>query len=503
MLFRKDINGLRAFAVIGVVLFHFNAQWLTSGFSGVDIFFVISGYLMTAIIFTKMDNNQFSLWAFYQSRAKRIVPPLALLCLTLIIFGWFYLYSADFKALAKHALTSITFLSNFVYANEDGYFTAAVTEKWLLYTWSLSVEWQFYIIYPLVILGLKKCMQPALVLCFLIAITLMSFLLALYGSLHFPDKAFFHLPTRAWELLIGGLIFLYPVTLSKINKHIASTFGLVLILFSYLYLAETDLWPSYLTLLPILGASLVLIANNQGSAILNNALAQRLGSASYSIYLWHWPVYVYLYHQGLAHEPSMLFAGMIGSLLLGWASYYFIEQYSKRAALKLFMPKPVYLCLPIIMISATIYSFNGVNLWIRPLSQSPQAEFIASNKNIDLAGSYYDQCNAYKSLKSRHNTDIAPECMASNGKSGVFLWGDSHAQALSLGIRTYLPKEVEFYQVASSGCKPSLVDKGLTSTIGLACDSSNRLALQSSLRLSFWRKQSCMNKLTGMTCKRF
>jgi hypothetical protein len=252
----------------------------------------------------------------------------------------------------------------------------------------------------------------------------------------------------------------------------------VLILFSYLYLAETDLWPSYLTLLPILGASLVLIANNQGSAILNNALAQRLGSASYSIYLWHWPVYVYLYHQGLAHEPSMLFAGTIVSLLLGWASYYFIEQYSKRAAFKLFMPKPVYLCLPIIMISATIYSLNGVNLWIRPLSQSPQAEFIASNKNIDLAGSYYDQCNAYKSLKSRHNSDIAPECMASNRKPGVFLWGDSHAQALSLGIRTSLPKEVEFYQVASSGCKPSLVDKGLTSTIGLACDSSNRLALK-------------------------
>jgi hypothetical protein len=274
------------------------------------------------------------------------------------------------------------------------------------------------------------------------------------------------------------LFFICPVTLSKINKHIASTFGLVLILFSYLYLAETDLWPSYLTLLPILGASLVLIANNQGSAILNNALAQRLGSASYSIYLWHWPVYVYLYHQGLAHEPSMLFAGTIVSLLLGWASYYFIEQYSKRAAFKLFMPKPVYLCLPIIMISATIYSLNGVNLWIRPLSQSPQAEFIASNKNIDLAGSYYDQCNAYKSLKSRHNSDIAPECMASNRKPGVFLWGDSHAQALSLGIRTSLPKEVEFYQVASSGCKPSLVDKGLTSTIGLACDSSNRLALK-------------------------
>jgi peptidoglycan/LPS O-acetylase OafA/YrhL len=199
MLFRNDINGLRAFAILGVVLFHFNAQWLTGGFSGVDVFFVISGYLMTAIIFTKMDNNQFSLWAFYQSRAKRIVPPLALLCVTLLIFGWFYLYSADFKALAKHALTSITFLSNVVYANEDGYFTAAVTEKWLLHTWSLSVEWQFYIIYPLIILGLKKCMQPALVLRFLIAITLMSFLLALYGSLHFPDKAFFHLPRDSFK----------------------------------------------------------------------------------------------------------------------------------------------------------------------------------------------------------------------------------------------------------------------------------------------------------------
>jgi peptidoglycan/LPS O-acetylase OafA/YrhL len=144
--FRKDLNGLRAIAVVAVVLFHFNASWMPGGFAGVDVFFVISGFLMTGIIFRGIEQKNFSILRFYVARANRIIPALAVLCLFLLVFGWFYLTPLDYKALGKHAAGSMGFLSNFMYMRESGYFDAASREKWLLHTWSLSVEWQFYII---------------------------------------------------------------------------------------------------------------------------------------------------------------------------------------------------------------------------------------------------------------------------------------------------------------------------------------------------------------------
>ena len=157
--FRQDINGLRAIAVIAVVLFHFNASWMPGGFAGVDVFFVISGFLMTGIIFRGIEQENFSILKFYVARANRIIPALAVLCLVLLVFGWFYLTPLDYKALGKHAASSVAFLSNIIYWRESGYFDAASHEKWLLHTWSLSVEWQFYILYPLVLVAMRKFMS--------------------------------------------------------------------------------------------------------------------------------------------------------------------------------------------------------------------------------------------------------------------------------------------------------------------------------------------------------
>ena len=151
MQFREDINGLRAIAVIAVVLFHFNSSWMPGGFAGVDVFFVISGFLMTGIIFKGLEQQKFSILRFYVARANRIIPALAILCIILLILGWFYLTPQDYKALGKHAASSVTFVSNVTYWLESGYFDALASEKWLLHTWSLSVEWQFYLIYPLVL----------------------------------------------------------------------------------------------------------------------------------------------------------------------------------------------------------------------------------------------------------------------------------------------------------------------------------------------------------------
>lgn len=140
MQFRKDINGLRAIAVIAVVLFHFNASWMPGGFAGVDVFFVISGFLMTRIIFRGIEQENFSILRFYVARANRIIPALAVLCVALLAFGWFYFTPMDYKVLGKHVGSSMGFLSNVVYWTESGYFDTSSLEKWLLHTWSLSVE---------------------------------------------------------------------------------------------------------------------------------------------------------------------------------------------------------------------------------------------------------------------------------------------------------------------------------------------------------------------------
>ena len=150
--FRSDINFLRAIAVVLVVVFHFSNVALPGGFVGVDIFFAISGYLMTGIIFSQIQKQRFSLLSFYLARAKRIIPALSVMVLSVLVYGWFYLFDVEFIKLLKHAFSSLLFYSNVVYWQEAGYFSASAHQNWLLHTWSLSVEWQFYMVYPIILL---------------------------------------------------------------------------------------------------------------------------------------------------------------------------------------------------------------------------------------------------------------------------------------------------------------------------------------------------------------
>lgn len=180
--FRHDINGLRAIAVIAVVLFHFNPSWVPGGFAGVDVFFVISGFLMTGIIFRGLEQNNFSILKFYVARANRIIPALAVLCSVLLVVGWFYLTPLEYKALGKHAASSITFLSNITYWREAGYFDTSSHEKWLLHTWSLSVEWQFYIIYPIILVLLSKLFSIKTIKSILLAGTILGFIFCVVAT---------------------------------------------------------------------------------------------------------------------------------------------------------------------------------------------------------------------------------------------------------------------------------------------------------------------------------
>ena len=280
---------------------------------------------MTSIILRGMERRDFKISHFYFSRFKRIVPALAALCFTLITIGWFTLHPADFKTLGKHTLSSLSFSSNFIYLKESGYFDEASKEKWLLHTWSLSVEWQFYLIYPLTLVAMQRVMNLQKIRLTLILGTAMSFLLCVYASERWPSSAFYLLPTRAWEMLVGGLIFLHPRNFPKSIQMTFEATGLLLIIGSYVWLSESVTWPGYLALLPVIGTALVIAANREHSRFTGNPVSQWLGTTSYSIYLWHWPIVVGFNYLGASHDLIWITAGLITSILLGTLSYYLIE----------------------------------------------------------------------------------------------------------------------------------------------------------------------------------
>lgn len=263
MKFRHDINGLRAIAVIAVVLFHFNSSWAPGGFAGVDVFFVISGFLMTGIIFRGIEKEDFSVLKFYLARANRIVPALTLLCVVLLICGWYFLTPSDYKTLGNHAISSIAFLSNFIYYLGSGYFDADSHEKWLLHTWSLSVEWQFYVIYPLLLLALRKFVSINKLKIAVVVATIFGFTFSAWATYKYPSASYYLFPMRAWEMMAGGIAYLYPIYLSRSNRRLVECIGIALIIASYLLISSDDLWPGYLAIFPVLGSFLVIQADRK------------------------------------------------------------------------------------------------------------------------------------------------------------------------------------------------------------------------------------------------
>ncbi|RHW77664.1 acyltransferase family protein [Colwellia sp. RSH04] len=325
MQFKQNINGLRAVAVIAVVLYHFSTTLLPGGFAGVDIFFVISGFLMTSIIMQGITKDNFSLAKFYSARTKRIIPPLIFLCIILLLFAFFFLSPLTYQAIGNEVAYAISFLSNIEFYRNAGYFDSIAQEKWLLHTWSLSVEWQFYLLYPLIILLFKKLSGIEKIKFYLLGLTLTSFLLNLYQSYNHPTAAFYLLPARAWEMTLGGLIYFYPWKLSNKHSKLLEICALILFSYAFINLNKADYWPGYLALIPVIGTVLFIQANRNDSWLINNRIMQFIGRSSYSIYLWHWPIVVYLYSNDLMTSNNIIL-GISLSFLLGFASYYSIEQ---------------------------------------------------------------------------------------------------------------------------------------------------------------------------------
>lgn len=477
--FREDINGLRALAVLSVVIFHFMPDMLPGGFSGVDIFFVISGYLMTSIIFKGIDTGSFNLLDFYLARANRIIPALLVLCLGLLIYGWFFLLPAEYIVLGKHVASSMSFLSNILYWKEVGYFATGSHEKWLLHTWSLSVEWQFYILYPIFLLALSKCFNRNILRWVLLYVTLLLFGLSAYASYQWPDATYYMFPTRAWEMMIGGMPFLFHRQYTEAQKRFLVGLGVLGICVGLVAVSEETPWPGLMGLFPVCGTVLIIVANKGKLLLSNSRGVQLLGRMSYSVYLWHWPIVVQLSFLGYSNNSEMAFIGITCSLLMGYVSYALVEKKFNSIFNLSSLSRVFCATVPITIVASLIYFSGGVVSSIRSISHSDKAIFIVKYQQIhkNLAKDYWLKCNAYKSIMENGNTQIDDSCTAYGEVGGVFLWGDSHAEALSYGIRNSLPSELAFYQVTSAGCKPSFTEANQKGNLKKACDDSNKFAI--------------------------
>ncbi|WP_111861515.1 acyltransferase family protein [Acinetobacter sp. CFCC 10889] len=436
MQFRSDINGLRAFAVLAVVLFHFNPQWLPGGFAGVDVFFVISGFLMTAIIFNSIEKNTFNFFQFYTARANRIIPVLTAVSTVLLVFGWFYLIPTDYQDLGRQIEKSAFFVSNLLFAKGGGYFDTAEHTKWLLHTWSLSVEWQFYIFFPVIIIIFKKYFSLINLKRMVIALFLTSLIYCIYATYKDSKTAYFLLTSRAWEMLLGGLAYLYPWSPKKTTHQVTIQFiGLVIIVASYFLISNTTPWPGYMALIPVLGTYLIIVSNYQHNMLINNPVFSYIGKWSYSIYVWHWPLVVLGYYFELT---DWWIYGIPLSILLGFLSYQLIEKikFTRYSSWKeIYKVKAFYMFLFISGCGYTIKSIEGMDFRLPPEARMISQEMTNSNPYK------CDQKQLY-------------ECMI--GKSSnikAMIIGDSHADTLTTSLASVFDLKSEgIISLSTSSC---------------------------------------------------
>ncbi|CAM6578747.1 acyltransferase family protein [Escherichia coli] len=364
MVFRKDINGLRAIAVLTVVFFHFNREWLPGGFVGVDIFFAISGYLMTSIIFRGINNSSFSLIEFIKRRVKRIIPPLIIVIIASLGFGYLVIEPITYQLAGRHGFYSLLFLSNYIYNVENGYFDAGAATKIFLHTWSLSVEWQFYIAYPIIIYFICKIFSVNAAKTIVTCSFILLYLLGIYFTKIDQPSAYFMFYTRAWEMLAGGLAFLYPLSRNDNQKKLIQYAGLILIIISCVLFSERTPWPGHYAILPVLG-SLLCIAASYQYGILSSKPMQIIGSLSYSIYLVHWPILTISRNAGI--DINFL-QYLITTLLFAAILYYLVESRAKYW----YAYVPVYL---LALLASYYVSLDGIMSRVDPQFQLTAAQY--------------------------------------------------------------------------------------------------------------------------------
>lgn len=340
--YRPDIDGLRAIAVLSVVAYHVSPALLASGFIGVDIFFVISGYLISSIIIKGATRDAFSFRDFYSRRIKRIAPALLVVLVCCLIFGWFGLLADEFQQLGKHVAAGMGFVSNLVLWSESGYFDSASEAKPLLHLWSLGIEEQFYIFWPILILFFHK--RKVGLSGALVGLLLASFVFNILWIERDAVATFYSPLTRGWELLAGALLAYMTLkgryVPSRTGRHatLVAWLGVLILGAGFLGITDEKLFPGFWALLPVLGAAFLIGAGPlawPNRVVLSNPLLVWFGLISYPLYLWHWPL-LSLSATAYGGTPPLWFRAfaMVVAVVLAWCTYQFLEKPVRRGSTK-------------------------------------------------------------------------------------------------------------------------------------------------------------------------
>ena len=475
--YRKDIDGLRAISVLSVLLNHAGIGIFSGGFIGVDVFFVISGYLITTIIVREIQFNEFSLIRFYERRIRRILPALfVLVAFTVAVCA--VMYDAEkFKDFGKSVIATTLFVSNINFWKESGYFDAPSQLKPLLHAWSLAVEEQFYIFFPLfmfVLYRYAKKFSPFI----LAATAVISFGLAVYGIFSDPSAAFYLAHMRAWELLVGSMlaINIIPVEFGKKYSNIIGFTGLAMIAIPIFQYTESTKFPGVSALAPVLGAAFILFSGMEGKSLVGRFLSLPplvfIGKISYSLYLWHWPLIIfvkyYMIRQLTSGETGIM---IVASILISALSWRFVETPFRS---KHFMSTRQIYAFAVSGMALMLFA-GGAVYYFKGFPERQGLESLAKENKKGEAW-LFEECN----INYTDNPEAITPCEVGDKSQlpSFMIWGDSHTPTYGKAVHHSASQSgVSGILTYDKGC-PTLLDMIPSPKVGeTPCVEYNHMAL--------------------------
>lgn len=457
--YRRDIDGLRGVAVLQVLLYHAGAPFVSGGFTGVDVFFVISGFLITSLIVGSMDRSEFSFVDFYDRRARRILPALYVSLSTTLVLGLFLQLPRQLSKMASAAIMAVLFSSNVYFWRTSGYFSDDSELLPVLHTWSLGVEEQFYIFFPLLLLPFHRKGRRALALLIL-PLLVLSLAASVFGTYRYQWAAYYLLPSRAWQLMSGALLAVLALkpTLNPRWSLAFGVVGLVMIVAPMFLYSNTTRFPGLAALVPTMGTALLILTGSGDASPVSRLLASRslvwVGQISYSLYLWHWPVFAFTrtVYASANIPPLARTAGFVLSIFLAFLSWKYVEQpfrsrktFSRRAIFK-----------TALVTSGLLLLALGV---VRFAQGFPQRVGLAASRLEDY-GASADVLENVCMQKTAVDISAGRVCevnQRSPSAAHFAIWGDSHASAVrGEAERTATIHNVRGFFFGRVGCPPLL-----------------------------------------------
>lgn len=452
MIYRREIDGLRTLAVVPVILFHAGLTVFSGGYVGVDVFFVISGYLITSILISELEQGNFSIARFYERRARRILPALFFVMLCCIPFAWMWMLPSELKDFSESIAAVVLFASNILFWREEGYFAPAAELKPLLHTWSLAVEEQYYLLFPVFLLlawrfGRKRVFWS---ICVIAAISLAA---SEWGWRNEPSANFYLAPTRAWELLIGSMCAFWLTGREQRGNNWLSLAGLALIVFAIFFYDDATPFPSGYALVPVLGTALIILFGGTGTwtaKLLGMRGFVGIGLISYSAYLWHQPLFAFARIRNPVEPAQSLMLVLAAlSLVLAYLSWRYVEKPFRKGSASILPTRRAVFAASVVV--AAVFVGGG-------LAGHSREGFPQRSSRLDFEGdvghTYFHNYVDDKFVDCRP-IEIADEALAwegflrckqsRTGNPDIALIGDSHAEHLFVGLAENLDNNIVFY----------------------------------------------------------